>query len=258
MVAADHTVTAELPQGVPPESETGGSRMKMRKTPAVLCLVLAFAGSASGLTDAEYREMLKDPGFAAADKALNQAWAEAKKVMPKAAFEALKKEQGAWVAKGRDTEAKELIEDGMEALKAYALGTEMRTEVIRATADKAFLMASPSGVQGFYVRRGKGGEDGWLKVYNRSLPNLEAKIEAVRVISPENANVGELSGKGRLKDGVAEFVDPEAREARMTVTFKGDTATVTTSLEFKQSGWCGMGVVLDGTYVRQKVKKVKK
>ena len=67
--------------------------------------------------------------------------------------------------------------------------------------------------------------------------------------------MGELSGKGRLKDGVAEFVDPEAKEARMTVTFEGDTATVTTSDEFKESGWCGMGVVLDGTYVRQKVKK---
>ena len=207
------------------------------------------------LTGAEYQEMLKDPGFVAADKALNQAWAEAKKVMPKAAFEALKKEQGAWVAKGRDTEAKEFMKNGMEAPKAYALVTEMRTRAIQTAADKAFLMGSPSGVQGFYVRKGKGGEDGWLKVYNRTLPNLEAKIEAVRETSPGNANVGELSGRGRLKDGVAEFVDPEAEEARMTVTFKGDTATVTTSLEFKQSGWCGMGVVLDGTYVRQKVKK---
>lgn len=207
------------------------------------------------LTDAEYREMLKDPGFVAADKALNQAWAEAKKVMPKAAFEALKKEQGAWVAKGRDTEAKEFMKNGMEAPKAYALVTEMRMRAIQTAAEDAFLMGNPSGVQGFYVRKGKGGEDGWLKVYNRTLPNLEAKIEAVRETSPGNANVGELSGKGRLKDGVAEFVDPEAEEARMTVTFKGDTATVTTSLEFKQSGWCGMGVVLDGTYVRQKVKK---
>ena len=207
------------------------------------------------LTGAEYREMLKDPGFVAADKALNQAWAEAKKVMPKAAFEALKKEQGAWVAKGRDTEAKEFMKNGMEAPKAYALVTEMRMRAIQTAAEDAFLMGNPSGVQGFYVRKGKGGEDGWLKVYNRSLPNLEAKIEAVRETSPGNANVGELSGRGRLKDGVAEFVDPEAEEARMTVTFKGDTATVTTSLEFKQSGWCGMGVVLDGTYVRQKVKK---
>ena len=207
------------------------------------------------LTDAEYREMLKDPGFVAADKALNQAWAEAKKVMPKAAFEALKKEQGAWVAKGRDTEAKEVMKNGMEAPKAYALVTEMRMRAIQTAAEDAFLMGNPSGVQGFYVRKGKGGEDGWLKVYNRTLPNLEAKIEAVRETSPGNANVGELSGRGRLKDGVAEFVDPEAEEARMTVTFKGDTATVTTSLEFKQSGWCGMGVVLDGTYVRQKVKK---
>ena len=207
------------------------------------------------LTDAEYQEMLKDPGFVAADKALNQAWAEAKKVMPKAAFEALKKEQGAWVAKGRDTEAKEFMKNGMEAPKAYALVTEMRMRAIQTAAEDAFLMGNPSGVQGFYVRKGKGGEDGWLKVYNRTLPNLEAKIEAVRETSPGNANVGELSGRGRLKDGVAEFVDPEAEEARMTVTFKGDTATVTTSLEFKQSGWCGMGVVLDGTYVRQKVKK---
>lgn len=227
----------------------------MRKFLASLCWVGILAGSALALTGAEYQEMLKDPGFVAADKALNQAWAEAKKVMPKAAFEALKKEQGAWVAKGRDTEAKEFMKNGMEAPKAYALVTEMRMRAIQTAAEDAFLMGNPSGVQGFYVRKGKGGEDGWLKVYNRSLPNLEAKIEAVRETSPGNANVGELSGRGRLKDGVAEFVDPEAEEARMTVTFKGDTATVTTSLEFKQSGWCGMGVVLDGTYVRQKVKK---
>ena len=229
--------------------------MMMRKLLASLCWVGILAGSALALTDAEYREMLKHPGFVAADKALNQAWAEAKKVMPKAAFEALKKEQGAWVAKGRDTEVKEFMKNGMEAPKAYALVTEMRMRAIQTAAEDAFLMGNPSGVQGFYVRKGKGGEDGWLKVYNRTLPNLEAKIEAVRETSPGNANVGELSGKGRLKDGVAEFVDPEAEEARMTVTFKGDTATVTTSLEFKQSGWCGMGVVLDGTYVRQKVKK---
>lgn len=229
--------------------------MMMRKFLASLCWVGILAGSALALTGAEYQEMLKDPGFVAADKALNQAWAEAKKVMPKAAFEALKKEQGAWVAKGRDTEAKEFMKNGMEAPKAYALVTEMRMRAIQTAAEDAFLMGNPSGVQGFYVRKGKGGEDGWLKVYNRTLPNLEAKIEAVRETSPGNANVGELSGRGRLKDGVAEFVDPEAEEARMTVTFKGDTATVTTSLEFKQSGWCGMGVVLDGTYVRQKVKK---
>ena len=89
------------------------------------------------LTDAEYREMLKDPGFAAADKALNQAWAEAKKVMPKAAFEALKKEQGAWVAKGRDTEVKEFMKNGMEAPKAYALVTEMRMRAIQTAAEDA-------------------------------------------------------------------------------------------------------------------------
>ena len=149
----------------------------MRKFLASLCWVGILAGSALALTGAEYQEMLKDPGFVAADKALNQAWAEAKKVMPKAAFEALKKEQGAWVAKGRDTEAKEFMKNGMEAPKAYALVTEMRMRAIQTAAEDAFLMGNPSGVQGFYVRKGKGGEDGWLKVYNRTLPNLEAKID---------------------------------------------------------------------------------
>lgn len=227
----------------------------MKRILMVWCAVLLLAGAASALTDAEYGEMLKDPDFAAADKALNQAWAEAKKAMPKAAFEVLKKEQGAWVARGRDTEAKEFLQGGRTVPEAYALATEIRAEAIRAAADKGFLMGNPSGVQGFYVRKGKGGEDGWLRVYNRSLPNLEAEIEVVRETSPGNAHTGELSGRGRLKNGVAEFVDPEVKEARMTVTFKGDTATVTTSDEFKDSGWCGMGVELDGTYVRQKVKK---
>ena len=67
--------------------------MMMRKFLASLCWVGILAGSALALTGAEYREMLKDPGFAEADQALNQAWAEAKELMPKAAFEALKKEQ---------------------------------------------------------------------------------------------------------------------------------------------------------------------
>ena len=121
--------------------------MKTRKILAVLCLVLAFAGAASALTGAEYREMLEDRGFAAADKALNQAWAEAKKVMPKAAFEVLKKEQGVWVAKGRDTEAKEFMKNGMEAPKAYALVTEMRMRAIQTAAEDAFLIGNPSGMQ---------------------------------------------------------------------------------------------------------------
>ncbi|NLL37149.1 MAG: DUF1311 domain-containing protein [Fretibacterium sp.] len=228
---------------------------KMKKMLVTFCVVLLLAGTASALTDAEYREMMKDPGFAAADKMLNQAWAEAKKAMPKAAFETLKKEQKVWLAKGRDSEAKKMVEIGFTAPEAYAMVTEIRAGVIRTAVDKAFLMANPTGAQGFYVRKGgKGGEDGWLKVYNRSLPNLEAQIKAVHE-TPGGANTGELSGKGKLKDGVAEFVHPEAEEVRMTVTFKGDTATVTTSDEFKNSGWCGMGVVLDGTYVRQKTKK---
>ena len=85
---------------------------------------------------------------------------------------------------------------GKVALKAYALVTKSRAGTIHLAAEEAFLMGNPSGVQGFYVRKGKGSEDGWLKVYNRTLPNLEAKIEAVHVISPENANVASCPAEG--------------------------------------------------------------
>ena len=36
--------------------------------------VLTLAGPAAGLSDAEYREMMKDPDFAKADRALNEEW----------------------------------------------------------------------------------------------------------------------------------------------------------------------------------------
>ena len=230
----------------------------MRKYFAALCLWGLLTGAAAALSDPEYREMMKDETFAAADRGLNEAWAEAKKLMPKAEFEALKKEQREWNAKGRDAEAKILTEDGVNPLQAYTSVTEGRALSIRAAADEAFLKGNPVGAQGLYVRKGEDGkEDGWLRVYwrDRNRPELEAEIEAVLVLSPENVRSGALSGRGDLKGGVVEIVDAEDDSGRMVVTFEGDTATVATTDEFKQGGWCGMGVELDGTYVRQKLKR---
>lgn len=233
----------------------------MKKFLSALCFLaiwLALSAAGHALSDPEYREMMKDEAFAAADRGLNEVWAEAKELMPKAEFEALKKEQKAWNAKGRDAEAKALIEDGMNPLQAYTSVTEGRALTIRAATSEAYLKANPVGAQGLYVRKGEDGkEDGWLKVYwrDRSRPELEADIEAVLVLRPDNVRTGALSGRGDLKDGVVEIVDAEDEFGRMVVTFKGDTATVTTTDEFKQGGWCGMGVELDGTYVRQKLKR---
>lgn len=231
----------------------------MRKFFAALCFWVLLAGAAAALSDPEYREMMNEPEFAVADRALNEAWAEAKRSMPKSAFEDLKKQQRDWNAGGRDTEARSLMDEGgMTALQAYTEVTNHRAAHIREAMDVALLKALTDGAPGYYVRKGGDGkENGWLKVHqrDRSRPELEAEIEAVLVLSPENVRLGMLSGRGDLKDGAAEIVDPEDEEGKMTVTFEGDKATVTTTDAFKEGGWCGMGVELDGVYVRQKLKK---
>ena len=64
---------------------------------AVLALGVCLAAPAFALSDAEYKKMMKDPTFAAADKALNAAWKEAKKSLPFYEFDALKRDQKQWV-----------------------------------------------------------------------------------------------------------------------------------------------------------------
>ena len=106
-------------------------------------MVLLLAVSAFALSDEEYKEMKKDsPEFAKADKELTQAWNEAKKVLSKKDFAALKKEQLDWIADGRDEKAEELIDDGMEPDEAYAAVTRERTKVIRTKVEIARKKAS--------------------------------------------------------------------------------------------------------------------
>ena len=110
----------------------------MKRVFAVVFAVLLFAASAFALSDAEYKKMKKDsPAFARADKELSQAWSEAKKVLGKSDFNALKKEQQEWIAKGRDRRAKALMNEGMSRAEGYAAATRERTKVIRTNIEIA-------------------------------------------------------------------------------------------------------------------------
>ncbi len=108
----------------------------MRRLCIVFVALLALAAPALALSDAEYKKMMKDPAFAAADKKLNQVWAGLKKSMPKDAFEALRKEQSAWAAKGRDKEASESIRAGLSQVEAYAAATNRRAEYLSSLAEQ--------------------------------------------------------------------------------------------------------------------------
>ena len=104
------------------------------------------------LTDSEYKQMLKNyPDFAKADKALNDAFAMAKKSLKAKDFEALKKEQEKWISSGRDAEARELIEGGLYEYsrpEAYTETTQARANyLLHLAKGERFMIGSLKGTR---------------------------------------------------------------------------------------------------------------
>ncbi len=94
-----------------------------------LMMMLLFVPSAFGLSDNEYRQMMNDSEFRAADSALNQAYRNAKNSLSASDFNALKRNQAQWIKSGRDNEAKKLLRT-MSRVEAYTSVTLTRAEYI--------------------------------------------------------------------------------------------------------------------------------
>ena len=216
-----------------------------------LCLG-ALAGPAAGLSDAEYREMMKDSDFARADRALNEEWSRLLKEggLSKAGIKALKADQAEWVRKGRDVQAKLIMESGYTALEAYTAVTGMRTDALPDLAERIFLQDRPDGPQGYYVRRENGRETGWLSVRwtDKKAGEVSVDAEAILVLRPDNVRSGAWSGEGTVRKGVLKALDGEESA---TFTFKGDSVQVVVSPDIAPD----VDVTLDGTYVRQRLPK---
>ena len=95
----------------------------------LVIILFALVSSASALTDKEYRQLMKNPNFSQADKALNQAWTNAKNSLSQEDFNALKKSQNTWIKTGRDNEARQLLRK-LSRVQAYTLVTNSRAEYI--------------------------------------------------------------------------------------------------------------------------------
>ncbi|MBQ3456997.1 MAG: DUF1311 domain-containing protein [Synergistaceae bacterium] len=99
--------------------------MKRILSAAILTLILA--GSAFGLSDKEYKQMMKSSkAFREADKFMNECYKECKQTLPRSDFETVAEEQREWIKSGRDEEAQSFIDDGMSRAEAYAKVTNMR------------------------------------------------------------------------------------------------------------------------------------
>ena len=221
----------------------------------VLCLG-ALAGPAAGLSDAEYREMMKDQGFAEADRGLNEVWSRLLKEggLSEAGIKALKADQAEWVRKGRDAAAKRyMMEDGYTALEAYTSVTAMRVDALPHIVEPIFLKDRSDGPQGYYVRREDGRETSWLSVRwtDKEAGEVKVGMEANLVLGPKDVESRYWSGEGTVRKGVLKADGDYDGQGSATFTFKGDSVQVVVSPDIAPD----VDVTLDGTYVRQRLPK---
>ncbi|MBR1485972.1 MAG: DUF1311 domain-containing protein [Synergistaceae bacterium] len=130
----------------------------MKRLFSIFAFLLVFCVPAFALSDAEYRKMMKNPDFAAADKELNNAYNEAKEIMDKEEFAGFKKDQRDWNAKQRDVRAKTFMEDGYSRVEAYTKATLERAEGIRARLHiiQTCVIEDVGDIDDAYYDNGKG------------------------------------------------------------------------------------------------------
>ena len=103
----------------------------MKRLLSGLLVTLALAGSAFGLSDAEYLRMKKSSAdFAKADRELTRVWNRLKDRMPGWAFRILKDEQREWIDGWRDEDARMYMEKGYSRIEAYTMATYDRAEYL--------------------------------------------------------------------------------------------------------------------------------
>ncbi len=112
----------------------------MKRLLAALILLCVLCVPAFALSDAKYLQMKKDHNFAAADKQLNLAYKEAKKIFKKEDLQGFIEDQRDWIASGRDRRAKQFMAEGFSEIEAYTKATIERAEGILAWAYGSHLI----------------------------------------------------------------------------------------------------------------------
>lgn len=98
---------------------------------SIFIAVCLLASTAFALTDRDYKVLMKDKKFAAADREMNRVYREAKRILSKKSFARIRKAQSEWIKEGRDVEAKAWMEeDDLSFVDAYAKATREQTKIL--------------------------------------------------------------------------------------------------------------------------------
>jgi len=202
----------------------------------------ALAGAPKG-----HATFMENEDYQSAYEQFTAVMSEAKERLSPGEYGELEKENDETMAES----VKEDIASETPEIEAWATAYQMRTVYVGNALTWDWLRKNAKGVQGFYALK-SGSFDGYMTIQEGDDKNAYAVyIFAAQKGGAENN--GELEGGGVL-DGKKISVEygTDDSSATVTVAFDGETATVTTSDAFKESGWFGANVVIDGEYLREK------
>jgi hypothetical protein len=217
---------------------------------AAVLLAAAFclAGAAFAALPKNHAEFLKDEEYQHNFDRFSATMDEAKERLTPDEYKALERENDEAIAES----VREDMASGSSEAEAWAGAYLYRAEHIGNVLTWDWLKKNAKGVVGFYKLK-SGAFDGYMTVQDSD----EKDAYAIYIYAIQKAggadNNGELEGLGRL-EGTKMRVDygNDDQSATVDIAFNGETANVTTSGVFKESGWFGANVIIDGEYLREK------
>ena len=213
---------------------------------AVLVLVLVFAANVRA-EPKNHADLLQNEEYKDSYEQYETVMAEAKERLSAEEYARLKDACEAMIA--RDAAAG--VKEGENEADAYSLAYATANEHVDKELTFDWLRKNAVGIQGFYAFENKA-LGGYMTVQEGGDPGVWA-IAVYVTQKHEPFNSGELEGEGTLDGGrVAVNYGNDDAAATVTVAFDGETARVETSGAFKESGWLGANVAIDGEYTREK------
>jgi hypothetical protein len=225
--------------------------MKIIKFAFTLTVLLAFmvglmsASFASAALPENHAEYLNNESYKAAFNQITLGMEEAKERLTPEEYKALEKEGEEVIA----ASVKDDMESGNSEAEAYETAYWMRYEQVSRELRWDWLRKNAEDAQGFYRLKSEH-FDGYLTL-EKGEEKDEYAVSVFVIMKKEPHNSGDFDGIGKLsgnKMTVSDGDDPEV----ITITFDGDTAKLASSKAFMESGMLGVGVTIDGEYVREK------
>ena len=203
------------------------------------------------LPDSEHMKLMKNDDYKEAYEQYEAKMAEAKERLKPEEYKQLEAENKVGIKATLEELAKDVAAG--QVAESYAMAYYGQFGNIETKLLWDWLKKNPNGAQGLYLLKSDA-FDGVLAIQEGDEKNLYAVNLSVTMKS-EPLKGGELDGFGKLEGKKMKAQDKNEETAVVTIAFDGEKAVAVTTEAFKASGWTGAGVVFDGTYIRQAVKK---